>query len=244
MHSGVRTKYDRELSAQGIGNALCGALGVLPMTGVIVRSGANVEAGAKTRLSAILHGAWLLLFASLLPWTLTYVPLSTLAAVLVYTGYKLAYPKAVPMLMKYGNAKVFIYAVTVVMIVATDLLKGVLTGLALSLARIFYALSRLDIRKEQEPGSNRIDLYLDGTATLIRLPRLAQELETMPAGSQVRVHIKQLDYIDHACLDLMSNWDKQHRATGGSLTIEWEDLAKKYHERHGTGNGGVKAATS
>ncbi len=244
MHSGVRTKYDRELSAQGIGNALCGALGVLPMTGVIVRSGANVEAGAKTRLSAILHGAWLLLFASLLPWTLTYVPLSTLAAVLVYTGYKLAYPKAVPMLMKYGNAKVFIYAVTVVMIVATDLLKGVLTGLALSLARIFYALSRLDIRKEQEPGSNRIDLYLDGTATLIRLPRLAQELETMPAGSQVRVHIKQLDYIDHACLDLMSNWDKQHRATGGSLTIEWEDLAKKYHERHGTGNGGVKAAAS
>ncbi len=244
MHSGVRTKYDRELSAQGIGNALCGALGVLPMTGVIVRSGANVEAGAKTRLSAILHGAWLLLFASLLPWTLTYVPLSTLAAVLVYTGYKLAYPKAVPMLMKYGNAKVFIYAVTVVMIVATDLLKGVLTGLALSLARIFYALSRLDIRKEQEPGSNRIDLYLDGTATLLRLPRLAQELETMPAGSQVHVHIKQLDYIDHACLDLMSNWDKQHHATGGSLTIEWEDLAKKYHERHGTGNGGVKAAAS
>jgi len=172
------------------------------------------------------------------------VPLSTLAAVLVYTGYKLAYPKAVPMLMKYGNAKVFIYAVTVVMIVATDLLKGVLTGLALSLVRIFYALSRLDIRKEQEPGSNRIDLYLDGTATLLRLPRLAQELETLPAGSQVRVHIKQLDYIDHACLDLMSNWDKQHRATGGSLTIEWEDLAKKYHERHGTGNGGVKAAAS
>ncbi len=66
----------------------------------------------------------------------------------------------------------------------------------------------------------------------------------MPAGSQVRVHIKQLDYIDHACLDLMSNWDKQHRATGGSLTIEWEDLAKKYHERHGTGNGCVKAAAS
>lgn len=232
MHSGPRTKYDRELSAQGVGNALCGILGVLPMTGVIVRSGANVEAGAKTRLSAILHGFWLLLFAVLLPWTLSYVPLSALAAVLVYTGYKLAYPKAVPMLLQYGYAKVFIYAATVIMIVTTDLLKGVLTGLALSLARIFYALSRLEIRKEQEAGSNRIDLYLDGTATLLRLPRLAQELETMPAGSQVHVHITQLDYIDHACLDLMHNWDKQHRTTGGSLTIEWENLAKKYHERH------------
>ncbi|MGE0055799.1 MAG: SulP family inorganic anion transporter [Hyphomicrobium sp.] len=235
MHSGVRTKYDRELSAQGIGNAICGTLGVLPMTGVIVRSGANVEAGGKTRLSTIFHGLWLLLFSSVMPWTLTYVPLSALAAILVYTGYKLAYPKAIPTLLKYGYAKVFIYVATVVMIVSTDLLKGVLTGLALSLARTFYALSRLNIRKEYDPASNRIDVYLDGTATLIRLPRLARELETMPAGSQVRVHIKDLEYIDHACLDLMSSWDKQHRATGGSLTIEWDDLAKKYHERHGTG---------
>lgn len=233
MHSGVRTKYDRELSAQGIGNTLCGALGVLPMTGVIVRSGANVEAGAKTRLSAILHGVWLLLFASLLPWTLTYVPLSALAAVLVYTGYKLAYPKVVPELLKYGNAKVFIYATTIVMIVATDLLKGVLTGVALSLARVFYALSRLDIRKEQAEGSNRVDLHLDGTATVVGLPKLAQALEALPAGSQVHVNIAGLNYIDHACLDLLTNWEKQHKTTGGSLTIEWSQLAQKYYEKHG-----------
>ena len=234
MHSGARTKYDRELSAQGFGNTICGALGVLPMTGVIVRSGANVEAGAKTRLSAILHGVWLLLFASLLPWTLTYVPLSALAAVLVYTGYKLAYPKVVPELLKYGNAKVFIYVTTIVMIVATDLLKGVLTGVALSLARVFYALSRLDIRKEQAPGSNRIDLHLDGTATVVGLPKLAQALEALPAGSQVHVNIAGLNYIDHACLDLLTNWDKQHKTTGGSLTIEWSQLAQKYHEKHGS----------
>ena len=71
MHSGPRTKYDKELSAQGVGNAICGLLGVLPMTGVIVRSSANVDAGAVTRTSAILHGVWLLIFASLLPFTLT-----------------------------------------------------------------------------------------------------------------------------------------------------------------------------
>jgi MFS superfamily sulfate permease-like transporter len=235
MHSGSRTKYDRELMAQGVGNAICGALGVLPMTGVIVRSGANVEAGAKTRLSAILHGIWLLLFASLLPWTLSYIPLSALAAVLVFTGYKLAYPKIVPTLLQYGNAKVFIYVATVLMIVSTDLLKGVLTGVALSLARIFYVLSRLEIRKDQATGAKRIDLYLDGTATVIALPKLAQALEGLPAGSQVHVHIQDLSYIDHACLDLLSNWDKQHKATGGSLTIEWAELQQKYHERHGTG---------
>ena len=75
MHSGPRTKYDKELSAQGVGNMICGLLGVLPMTGVIVRSGANVDAGAATRASAILHGVWLLLFASVLPFTLNYIPI-------------------------------------------------------------------------------------------------------------------------------------------------------------------------
>ena len=241
MHSGPRTKYDRELSAQGAGNTICGALGVLPMTGVIVRSGANVEAGAKTRLSAILHGVWILLFASLLPWTLTYVPLSALAAVLVYTGYKLAYPKIVPTLLKFGYAKVFIYAATIIMIVSTDLLKGVLTGVLLSLARVFWALSRLDIRKVETPGSKRIDLHLDGTATVVGLPKLAQALEALPAGSQVHVNIAGLNYIDHACLDLLTNWEKQHKTTGGSLTIEWSQLAQKYHERHGTGEAAAAA---
>lgn len=236
MHSGVRTKYDRELTAQGVGNTLCGALGVLPMTGVIVRSGANVEAGAKTRLSAILHGFWLLLFASLLPWTLTYVPLSALAAVLVYTGYKLAYPKIVPTLLKFGYAKVLIYAATIIMIVTTDLLKGVLTGVALSLARVFYALSRLDITKQESAAEKRVDLFLSGTATVVGLPKLAQALEGLPPGSNVVVHIKDLNYIDHACIDLLTNWDKQHRTSGGSLTIEWQQLAQKYHERHGTGS--------
>lgn len=247
MHSGARTKYDRELTAQGVGNTLCGALGVLPMTGVIVRSGANVEAGAKTRMSAILHGVWLLLFASLLPWTLTYIPLSALAAVLVYTGYKLAYPKIVPTLLKFGYAKVFIYAATIAMIVATDLLKGVLTGVVLSLARVFYALSRLDVKTEAAADSKRIDMHLEGTATVLGLPKLARELESLPAGSNVHVHIAELSYIDHACLDLLTNFDKQHKSTGGSLTIEWQQLAQKYHERHGTGpngngNGNGKAA--
>jgi MFS superfamily sulfate permease-like transporter len=235
MHSGPRTQYDKELWAQGVGNTICGLLGVLPMTGVIVRSGANVEAGAKTRASAVLHGIWLLLFAALLPATLRYVPLSALAAVLVFTGYKLAYPKIVPTLMKYGWAEVAIYFTTIIMIVLTNLLEGVLIGLGLSLLKLLYAFSHLAIRREEKPGSNRVDLHLDGTATLIRLPKLAAELEALKPGAEVHVHIQDLDYIDHACLDLLGNWDKQHKATGGSLTIEWDELSQKYHDRHGTG---------
>lgn len=231
MHSGARTKYDRELSAQGVGNALCGALGVLPMTGVIVRSGANVEAGAVTRNSAILHGIWLLVFASLIPFTLRYVPVSTLAAVLVYTGYKLAYPKIVPALMKFGKGEVVIFLVTVITIVMTDLLKGVVLGLMLSLAKLLYAFSHLVIRKEETPEENRVDLYLSGSATLIRLPTLARTLEELKHDAKVRVHIEDLDYIDHACIDLLSSWDRQHKISGGSLEIQWDGLTEKYKNR-------------
>ena len=241
-HSGPRTKYDKELVAQGTGNALCGVLGALPMTGVIVRSSANVEAGAETRASAIMHGVWLLLFASVLPWTLSYIPLSALAAVLVYTGYKLAYPKIVPTLLTYGYTKVAIYAATVLTIVATDLLKGVVVGVLMSLGQVLYALSRLEIKKVETAGSDRVDFHLSGTATVLNLPKLAQALEALPPQAQLHVHVSALQYIDHACIDLLQNWEKQHRAMGGSIEIDWREVTGKYHDRHGTNPPAAKVA--
>ena len=85
--------------------------------------------------------------------------------------------------------------------------------------------------RRRTAADNRVDLYLKGSATLIRLPKLAAELEKLKPGANVHVHIGDLDYIDHACLDLLSNWDRQHAATGGSVTIEWDELSKKYHQR-------------
>ena len=238
LHGGERTKYDRELRAQGIGNAVCGVLGVLPLTGVIIRSSAKVEAGALTRHSTILHGIWLLLFASVLPFTLRYVPLSALAGVLVFTGYKLAYPKMVPELLKFGRGEVLILLATVVTIVSTDLLKGVLLGLVLSLLKLLYAFSHLAIRQDQDAAGKTTDLHLEGAATLIRLPLLAAALETLPANAHVRVFIDELSYIDHACIDLLKNWDRQHKSMGGSLELDWEGLTRRYQ----TGNGAPRAA--
>ena len=233
MHSGPRTKYDQELFAQGVGNTICGILGVLPMTGVIVRSSANVAAGAVTRRSAILHGVWLLVFASFFVDALRWIPSSALAAILVYTGYKLAYPKVIWALHKFGWAEVAIYAITVLTIVFSNLLDGVLVGLLLSLLKLVYAFSHLEVR--QEPGpDNGVDLHLKGSATLVRLPKLAAELERLKPGSKVRVFIEELDYIDHACIDLLTNWDKQNRASGGALEIEWEGLTNRYQKRSGT----------
>ncbi len=239
MHQGQRTKYDRELTAQGIGNTICGLFGVLPMTGVIVRSSANIEAGAKTRASAIFHGLWLLLFAAVLPFTLRYIPVASLAAVLVFTGYKLAYPKAVPKLLEFGKSEVAIYAVTIAVIVGADLLKGVVLGLLLSLFKLLYVFSQLDIKIEEDAATNCVHLRLSGSATLIRLPMLASALEQVRAGVEVHVHFENLDYIDHACLDLLSNWEKQHEASNGSLVIEWDELSRKFHQRR---SGALKAA--
>ena len=231
MHQGPRTKYDKELIAQGVGNSLCGLLGVLPMTGVIVRSSANVDAGGKTRTSAILHGVWLLVFVVALPFTLKYIPVACLAGLLVFTGYKLAYPKVVPALLKYGKTEAAIYFSTIAVIVATDLLKGVLFGLLLSLLKLLYVFSHLEIKWDEDSVNNRVNLHLRGAATLIRLPMLATALEQAKPGAEVHVHFEHLDYIDHACLDLLTNWEKQHEAAGGILVIEWEELSWRYHRR-------------
>lgn len=223
-----RTKYDRELMAQGAGNLLCGLAGALPITGVIVRSSANVLAGGRTRASTILHGVWLLLFVAMLPQILRLVPVASLAAVLVYTGYKLMNPKAVRELGQFGKSEVAIYAATLGTVVVVDLLTGIVVGIGLALAKLLHTFSGLSVRVEQEPSSPRTVLYLQGAATFIRLPKLASVLETVPPSTELHVHFEELSYIDHACLDLLVKWEKQHEATGGSLVIDWESLHARF----------------
>jgi MFS superfamily sulfate permease-like transporter len=231
MHQGERTKYNQELFAQGVGNSICGLLGALPMTGVIVRSTANVQAGGKTRASAILHGAWILGLVALAPFILNKIPTTALAAILVYTGFKLLSPKAVRELKPYGWAEVGIYFATIVGIVTTNLLVGVLIGLGLALLKLLYTFSHLAVRMHTEPATNETTVLLDGAATFVRLPKLAAALESIPAGTKVRLDVDRLSYIDHACLDLIANWRKQHIARDGQAEVPLADLQQRYHER-------------
>jgi MFS superfamily sulfate permease-like transporter len=234
MHQGERTKYNQELFAQGIGNAVCGLLGALPMTGVIVRSSANVQAGGKTRVSAILHGAWILGLIMFAPFLLNKIPTTALAAILVYTGFKLLSPKAVRELRPYGWAEVGIYFATIIGIVVTNLLVGVLIGLGLALLKLLYTFSHLEVRRHTEPATNETTVMLDGAATFVRLPKLAAALESIPAGTKVKLNVDRLSYIDHACLDLIANWRKQHIARAGQAEIPLADLQQRYHEREPT----------
>lgn len=229
MHNGPATNYDRELMAQGVGNALCGVIGALPMTGVIVRSSANVQAGAKTRMSAIFHGVWLLLMVLLLPGVLRFIPTACLAGILVHTGFKLINPESVRKLASYGKFPVFIYAATVIGIVVEDLLTGVLIGLALTVVKLLYKATHLEVRVGRPANMNRVDVYLEGTATFLRLPQLAETLDGIEPGMVVHLHFEHLHYIDHTCLDLLRNWCAQYTEKGGSVEAQWDNLEQRYH---------------
>lgn len=232
MHRGPRARYDKELMAQGLGNSLCGILGALPMTGVIVRSTANIQAGATSRASTIMHGFWLLIFVWAFLFSFRYIPVATLAAVLVYTGYKLAYPKVLQELWGYGKAEVAIYGITIFTIVTFDLLTGVITGLALSLIKLVYIFAHLIVWVEHAPGG-RIVIHLKGSATFIELPKLAATLEGIEFGRDVAIEFDDLEFMDHACIELIDNWQKQYQAVGGHVHVNWDTAISKYHEKNG-----------
>ena len=221
---GVKTDYDQELVSQGVGNMLCGLVGALPMTGVIVRSSANVHAGARTRKSTIIHGAWLLLFVCFLPHLLTYIPKSALGALLVYTGFKLLNPKQLMGLLKVGRSEAAIYLITLAIIVSVDLLIGVMVGIALSAAKLLHRFSHLEVELESDEAEHRYELKLRGAATFLRLPILAEYLDQLPGDAELHVCLEHVDYIDHACFELLMNWADSHVEDGGSLVMDWDRL--------------------
>ncbi|HEX4948728.1 MAG TPA: SulP family inorganic anion transporter, partial [Blastocatellia bacterium] len=124
-----------------------------------------------------------------------------------------------------------IYFATLVGIVVTNLLVGVLIGLGLALLKLLYTFSHLEVRMHTEPATNETTIFLDGAATFVRLPKLAAALESVPAGAVVKLNVDRLSYIDHACLDLISNWRKQHLAREGQAEVPLADLQQRYHER-------------
>lgn len=237
MHNGERTKYNKELRAQGIGNVLCGVVGALPMTGVIVRSSANVEAGAKTKWSAILHGIWILVLVVFFSGLLALIPRASLAAILVYTGWKLLGLDGLKRLAAKGRSEIAIWAVTVITIVSTDLLVGVATGFALALARLLFTFARLDV--DVVRSENRFDLALRGAATFMSLPKLAEALESIPDNSEVHLSLDHVAYIDHACIEVIEKWHERHP---GRVFLETERLKERNNPDFLYGGSRQKAA--
>ncbi|MFF6806873.1 SulP family inorganic anion transporter [Streptomyces sp. NPDC012616] len=213
LHDGPRTAYDKELMAQGAGNAVCGVLGALPMTAVIVRSAANVQAGARTKASRVLHGVWLLLFAALLPDLLAYIPIPALAGILVHAGAKLVPVRSLVALWREHPGEALILVVTAVSIVAVSMFEGVLIGLALAVVKTAWEASHIRL-EVVDKGAGPVQAYLSGNATFLRLPKILDSLEALPQDRPVELDLSGLHHLDHACRTALETWAERHSAHG------------------------------
>lgn len=212
LHDGPRSDYDRELRAQGVGNLVAGVFGALPVTGVIVRSSANVAAGAKDRLPGMLHAALILGIVLLAPAVLQYIPLTALAAILVVTGVRLLAVRQVVALARTDALEAGILLVTALTIVGVDLLTGVAVGVGLSLLRVALHAVRLELHLQVHHDQREVVLSLAGAATFLAVPDLVDTLEEVPEGYALHIDHDALRHVDHAIVDTLESWSSR-RAT-------------------------------
>jgi len=209
---------NRELFAQGVGNITSGLLGGLPLTGVIVRSSANVDAGGRSRLSAILHAILLLAAVLLLARMLNQIPLAALAAVLLVTGYKLSAPSLWRAAWKLGPMQFIPFAATIVAVLLTDLLVGISIGLAIGIAFVvFEQMRRPAFKQVSPPGAVLTRFELPDQVTFLSKAKLAKTLDELPAGTRVEIDGRKTSQFDHDALEVLLGF----RETARSRNIDY-----------------------
>ena len=199
---------NQELKAQGVGNILAGLIGGLPMTSVIVRTSANINAGAKTRLSAMAHGVFLLLTVVAIPGLLNKIPMACLAAILIMIGLRLASVKVFKHMWQNGKYQFVPFIVTVLAVVFTDLLKGVGVGLLVSVIFILRGNMRLAyfFKKEDHHEGETIYIDLAQEVSFLNKAAIKQTLAHLPPGSKVVIDAANTVYIDYDVLDLIRDF--------------------------------------
>ncbi|HOZ69485.1 MAG TPA: SulP family inorganic anion transporter [Chitinophagaceae bacterium] len=205
------TPVNRELMAQGVGNIACGLLGAIPMTAVVVRGAANADAGARTKLSSFTHGAFLLLAVMLIPFLLNMIPLASLAAILIMTGYNLAKPKLFRNLWSLGLKQFLPFIITIVVILSTDLLIGVSIGLLISIYFIVQSNFRDEFRITR---SKHLDLEtyvikLNSNVTFLNKVKLRDSLDKIPEYSVLYIDGTDCTYIDYDILEIISEYSSK-----------------------------------
>lgn len=197
-----------ELRAQGIGNILSGFIGGLPMTSVIVRTTANVNSGARTKLSAIAHGVFLLLAVVAIPGVLNMIPMASLAAILIMIGLKLASFKVFKHIWSTGKHQFVPFIITVIAVVLTDLLKGVAIGLVVSVYFILKGNMKLAyfFKKEEHQEGETIHIDLAQEVSFLNKAAIKQTLAHLPGDTKVVIDAGNTVYIDHDVLELLRDF--------------------------------------
>ncbi|MFO0866373.1 MAG: SulP family inorganic anion transporter [Gemmataceae bacterium] len=220
---------NRELIAQGIGNMTAGLIGGLPITSVIVRSSVNMNAGAKTRMATIFHGLLMVACVALLPTYLNMIPISCLAAILTVTGFKLASPQTIRRMWKEGRKQFLPFVVTVVAIVFTDLLIGILIGLVVAIGFILQGnLHRPLVRiREKHIGGEIMRIKLSSQVSFLNRAALAQAFAEVPEQGHLLIDAHNTHYIDPDVLNLIHDFTENVAPTRG-IRVSLRGFLDKY----------------
>jgi MFS superfamily sulfate permease-like transporter len=198
------TPTNKELKAQGIGNIVSGLIGGLPLTSVVVRSSANVAAGGKTKLSTIFHGLLLLLCVMFIPFILNKIPLSALAAILIFTGYKLAKVSLFKEFYQKGWDQFVPFVITIAAILITDLLKGICVGILVGLFYMVRSNFRSAVLVVNDNNNYLIRLRKD--VSFLNKPIIKKKLEDVPANSFVLIDAHRADFIDKDIIEEINSF--------------------------------------
>ncbi|HJU45975.1 MAG TPA: SulP family inorganic anion transporter, partial [Chitinophagaceae bacterium] len=234
----------RELKAQGVGNVVSGMIGGLPLTSVIVRTSANVNAGARSKSSTIMHGMLLLLCVALIPGLLNRIPLAALAAILIYTGYKLAKISIFKEYYRKGWSQFLPFVITVAAILLTDLLVGILIGCVVGL--FFVMRSNFKSAVFVVNDKNKYLFRLRKDVSFLNKPIIKNKLEQVPDGSFVLIDAARADFIDKDVIEVIEDFMKH--ASLKDIKVELKRSAYKEQgfskNGHENGNDGMVYFTS
>lgn len=221
------TPTSRELVAQGIANTVSGFIGGLPITSVIVRSTANLSAGGRTRMSAVFHGVFLLGSVVFLAPYITLVPLACLAALLLVVGYKLVRPPLVKAIYRQGVEQFAPFAITIVAILFTDLLRGVLVGLVVGLVFVLRNKTHRAFTVEEAPDGVVV-IHFNKDISFIHEPALVRLLRELADGSRVRIDATQAEFIDFDIKEKVQDFVES--APARQLEVELVGIELDHHE--------------
>jgi MFS superfamily sulfate permease-like transporter len=198
------TNKERELKAQGVGNIVSGLIGGLPLTSVIVRTSANINSGAKSKMSTIMHALLLLLSVALIPGMLNLIPKAALAAILIYTGYKLAKPTLFKQYFRKGWDQFLPFVITIAAILLTDLLIGVLIGMGVGL--FFVVRSNFKTSVFIVHDKNKYLFRLRKDVSFLNKPIIKNKLEEVPEDSFVFIDASRADFIDRDIVEVIEDF--------------------------------------
>jgi MFS superfamily sulfate permease-like transporter len=220
------TPVNRELVAQGIGNIACGLLGAIPLTAVVVRGAANVDAGGRTKMSAFTHGIFILIAVLLLPFLLNMIPLASLATILLITGFNLTKPKLFKNMYSLGWKQFLPFIITIIVILSTDLLIGVSIGLILSIYFIVRENFKVEykITESVENNQKTFLLKLNSNVSFLNKVNLKKALDKIPENSILTIDGHDCNFIDYDILEIISEFG--NKADDREIVLNLEGIKK------------------